>query len=182
MNLFQMIEYNLHISEEAYSLSAFKKIVDADKSKDKETAMKELAFVWFMSDIKSDYNYILNEKDKQEEVIKDLQLLKSWKKSKNVQDAMDFYKSRSKTVSSTILENSLFIANTLSNKMKKLVMNDIEDTLSIKDIESISKGLTQMPGIVIALQKLENTVIKEQTEKSSNVGSQEKAMFEDGLQ
>lgn len=181
MNLFQMIEYNLHISEEAYSLTPFKKLVDSDKSKDKELAMKELAFIWFMSDIKSDYNYILNEKDKQEEIIKDLQLPKTWKRTKDVQTAMDFYKNRSKTVSSTILENSLFIANTLSNKMKKLVMADEEDMLSIKDIESIAKGLTQMPGIVTALQKLENTVIKEQTEKSSNVGSQEKAMFEDGL-
>lgn len=180
MNLFQLIEYNLHISEEAYALAPFKKLLDNDKSKDKEVAMKELAFVWYVSDIKSDYNYILNPKDKQEEIIKDLNLPKGWKLNKDVQTAIDFYKERSKTVSSVILENSLFIANTLSNKMKKIVTDD-ENALSIKDIESISKGLTQMPTIVTSLQKLEQTVIKEQSEKSSNVGSQEKALFEDGL-
>lgn len=180
MNLFQLIEYNLHISEEAYALAPFKKLLDNDKSKDKEVAMKELAFVWYVSDIKSDYNYILNPKDKQDEIIKDLNLPKGWKLNKDVQTAIDFYKERSKTVSSVILENSLFIANTLSNKMKKIV-TDNGDGLSIKDIESISKGLTQMPTIVTSLQKLEQTVIKEQSEKSSNVGSQEKALFEDGL-
>lgn len=180
MNLFQLIEYNLHISEEAYALAPFKKLLDNDKSKDKEIAMKELAFVWYVSDIKSDYNYILNPKDKQDEIIKDLNLPKGWKINKDVQTAIDFYKERSKTVSSVILENSLFIANTLSNKMKKIVTDD-GDALSIKDIESISKGLTQMPSIVTSLQKLEQTVIKEQSEKSSNVGSQEKALFEDGL-
>lgn len=181
MNLFQLIEYNLHISEEAYALQPFKKLLDNDKSKDKETAMKELAFVWYVSDIKSDYNYILNIKDKQEEIIKDLNLPKGWKLNKDVQSAIDFYKDRSKTVSSTILENSLFIANTLSNKMRKIVESDEDSLLSIKDIESISSGLSKMPGIVTSLQKLEQTVIKEQSEKSSNVGSQEKALFEDGL-
>lgn len=183
MNLFQMVEYNLQISEEAYALAPFKKLLDNDKSKDKEVAMKELAFVWFMSDIKSTYNYILNEKDKQEEIIKDLQLPKTWKRNKDVDNAIIFYKDRSKTVSSTILENSLFIANTLSNKMKKIVTESEEnDTeLSIKDIESISKGLTQMPNIVKSLQQLEQTVLKEQAEKSDKVGSQDKALFEDGL-
>lgn len=180
MNLFQMVEYNLQISEEAYALTPFKKILDNDKSKDKEVAMKELAFVWFMSDIKSDYNYILNDKDKQEEIAKDLQLPKGWKKGKDIQVAIDFYKDRSKTVSSTILENSLFIANTLSNKMRNIVEND-NDMLSIKDIDSISSGLSKMPNIVKSLQQLEQTVLKEQAEKSSHVGSQEKALYEDGL-
>lgn len=180
MNLFQLIEYNLHISEEAYALQPFKKLLDNDKSKDKDVAMKELAFIWFVADIKSDYNYILNPKDKQEEIIKDLNLPKGWKLNKDVETAINFYKDRSKTVSSTILENSLFIANTLSNKMRKIVTDD-NDMLSIKEIESIAGGLAKMPGIVTSLQKLEQTVIKEQTEKSNNVGSQEKGIFEDGL-
>jgi hypothetical protein len=180
MNLFQLIEYNLHISEEAYSLTPFKKLLDNDKSKDKEVAIKELSLVFFMSDIKSDYNYILNPKDKEEEIIKDLNFPKGWKLNKDVQTAISFYKDRSKTVSSTILENSLFIANTLSNKMRKLV-TDEETVLSITEIKNISEGLSKMPGIVTALQKLEQTVIKEQSEKSSNVGSQEKALFEDGF-
>lgn len=181
MNLFQLIEYNLHISEEAYNLQPFKKLLDNDKSKDKEIAIKELSLVFFIADIKSDYNYILNLKDKQEEIIKDLNFPKGWKFNKDLQIAIDFYKERSKTVSSTILENSLFIANTLSNKMRKIVEGDEDSLLSIKDIESISSGLSKMPGIVTSLQKLEQTVIKEQSEKSSNVGSQEKALFEDGL-
>jgi len=183
MNLFQMIEYELHISEEAYALAPFKKILDNDKSKNKETAMKELAFIWFMSDIKSDYNYILNEKDREEEIIKDISLPKTWKKTSTIQEAIDFYKNRSKTISSTILENSLFIANTLSNKMRKIVTEDenSDNMLSIKEIDQVASGLSKMPGIVTALQKLEQTVLKEQSEKSSHVGSQEKALFEDGL-
>ncbi len=180
MNLFQIVDYNLQISEEAYALKPFKKLLDNDKSKDKELAMKELAFVWYISDIKSDYICILDNKDKEKEIIKDLNLPKGWKINKDVQAAIDFYKDRSKTVSSTILENSLFIANTLSDKMRKIVENETSD-LSIKDIESIAKGLTQMPSIVTSLQKLEQTVIKEQSEKSNNVGSQEKGLFEDGL-
>lgn len=181
MKLFEMVEYRIQISELAYSLEPFKKLIDSDKSKHKEIATKELELVWFMSDIKSDYNYILNESDRELEIAKDVMLPKTWKRSKDVQAAIDFYKERSKTVSSTILDNSLFIANTLSNKMRKLVSDDNDDTLSIKDIESISKGLANMPSIVKSLQSLQQTVVKEQTENNNNVGSQQKAMFENGL-
>lgn len=182
MKLFQIIDWKVVISEEAYLLEPFKAILNSDKSKDKEVAMKELAFVWFFSDVKSDYNYILNNKEKQDEITKDLVLPKGWKINTNVQNAIDFYKERTQTVSSTILDNSLFIANTLSNKMRKIVSSD-DDTgsLSIKEIESIASGLAKMPGIVASLQKLEQTVLKEQSEKSDRVGSQEKALFEDGL-
>ena len=182
MKLFEMVNWDLKISEEAFALKPFNDILKSDKSKEKELAMKELSFVWFFSDIKSDYNYILNAKEKEEEIKKDVQLPKDWKKHKLIDVAIEFYKERSKTVSSGILENSLFIANTLSNKMKKIVSNEEDDDmLSIKEMESIASGLSKMPGIVASLQKLEQTVLKEMSEKSDRVGSQDKALFEDGL-
>ena len=113
------------------------------------------------------------------EIIKDVGLDKNWKVSKNLQEAIEFYDKMSTTVSSVILKNSLYMANTISNKTKTLVE---QDNLSISDIEKVGKSLNQMPGIVAALQKLENSVVKEQAEQSSKIGSQNKAMFEDGLQ
>jgi hypothetical protein len=178
MKLFELKNWNVIIAEQAYLLRPFKTILDNDKSKDKELATKELAFVWFFSDIKSDYNYILNEKEKAEEIRKDLKLDDKWKMSDDLKKAIDFYRERNKTVSSEILNNSLFIANKLSNEMKKTVE---DNDLSIADIEKISKGLTQMPNIVASLQKLEQTVLKEINEKTDKVGSQTKALFEDGL-
>lgn len=178
MKLFELSNWNVIISEEAYMLKPFKVIIDKDKSKNKEVALKELAFLWFYTDIKSDYNYLLNEKEKAEEIKKDLNLDPKWTISEDLKKAIEFYKERTTTVSSVILNNSLFIANKLSNEMRKAVE---EGDLSINDIEKISKGLTQMPNIVSSLQKLEQTVLKEINEKTDKVGSQTKALFEDGL-
>lgn len=178
MKLFELSNWNVIISEEAHMLKPFKVIIDKDKSKNKEVALKELAFLWFYTDIKSDYNYLLNEKEKAEEIRKDLNLDSKWTISEDLKKAIEFYKERTTTVSSVILNNSLFIANKLSNEMRKAVE---EGDLSINDIEKISKGLTQMPNIVASLQKLEQTVLKEINEKTDKVGSQTKALFEDGL-
>lgn len=179
MKLFELTaDYNVVLSEEAYLLEPFKKIIQNDKSKDKTIAIKELGFVWFFTDIKSDYNYILSEKEKEAEIIKDLKLPKDWKKTKLVTDAIEFYKERSKTVSSSILANSLFIANTVSDKMKTLVS---ADGLTIKEIDQVASGLSKMPGIVKSLQQLEQTVLKEIAEQSDKVGSQDKGLFEDGF-
>lgn len=178
MKLFELRDWNLIISEEAHGLIPFKKIIDADKSKDKEQSLKELLYLWFFIDIKSDYMYLTDEKERSSEIIKDVGLDKNWKVSKNLQEAIEFYDKMSTTVSSVILKNSLYMANTISNKTKTLVE---QDNLSISDIEKVGKSLNQMPGIVAALQKLENSVVKEQAEQSSKIGSQNKAMFEDGL-
>lgn len=179
MKLFELTsDYNVVLSEEAYLLLPFKDIIDSDKSKTKETSIKELGFIWFYTDIKSDYNYILNDKEKENEIKKDLKLPSTWKRTKLIDTAIEFYRERSKTVSSSILANSLFIANTVSDKMKTLVEND---TLSIAEIDKVASGLSKMPTIVASLQKLENTVLKEMSEKSDKVGSQDKGMFEDGF-
>jgi hypothetical protein len=178
MKLFTLRDWNLEISEEAYAITVFKNIVDADKGKDKEVAMKELAFIYFMADTKSDYEYILNKHEREIEIKKDVGLPTTWKKSKLIDNAIEYYKDHSKTVSSVILQNSLYIANTISNMLRKAT--EVEE-LSIAEIEKVAKGLSQMPNIVSSLQKLEQTVLKEQSEKSDRVGSQDKAMFEDGL-
>lgn len=179
MKLFKMENWDIIVAEEAYLLTPFKKILQADKTKDKEIATKEMAFIWFYADLKSTYNYILDDSEKIEEIKKDLNLPKDWKPSKLVLEGISFYKERSKTVSSTILENSLFIANSLSDKMKKIIEEDNE--LSISDMEKVSKGLVQMPNIVSSIQKLEQTVLREQAEHRDKSGSKDRGLFEDGI-
>jgi len=178
MKLFELRDWNVIISEQAYMLTPFKKIVDNDKSKDKTQATRELAFLWFYVDIKSDYQYLLNDKERASEIAKDLGMPKDWKISKDLQEAIDFYNKHSTTVSSEILKNSMFMANTISMKTKQLVE---KDDLTIAEIEKIGKSLAQMPSIVASLQKLEASVLKEISEKADRVGSQDKALFEDGL-
>ena len=59
MNLFEISEGQLQIQPEAYALRAFKVLWDRDKTKGKDKAIIELAFVYFMTDFKSDFTDVI---------------------------------------------------------------------------------------------------------------------------
>jgi len=179
MKLFELHEWQLQVSPEAWGLLPFKKLLNKDKTEDKEIALKEMLFIWFLCDIKSDYQYIINYDARVEEIKKDLGLPKRWKIHKDLQAAIDFFVERSTTTSKKLLEDSKYIADKLSTRLKQFVD---EDELNIQSLSRVTSALKQMPEIVLAIQKTEGAVLKEQAEKSSSVGSQEKALFEDGLQ
>lgn len=178
MNLFQMENWNLTISEQTWGLVPFKKLLDKDKSPEKERAIKEVTFVWFYCDIKSDYQYILNPEERAKEIKKDLKLPSAWKITKDVQAAIDFYRERSTTTSSKIFEDSMYIANTLSSKLRKIV--DDEDTNPNTYIKLID-GLKKMPELIKTIKQAEKEVLKEISENKKNIGSQQKGMFEEGF-
>ena len=55
MRLIKYEGYNLTIEPELLTLAPFKKIWTRDKSKDKSKALQELGYIYFMYDIRSDY-------------------------------------------------------------------------------------------------------------------------------
>lgn len=55
MKLFKYEGYNLTISEEAMLLKPFKVLWKRDKARNKENALQELGYIYFMEDPRSDY-------------------------------------------------------------------------------------------------------------------------------
>ena len=92
MKLFKYEGYNLTISEEAMLLKPFKALWKRDRSKNKDTAMMELGYVYFMEDPRSDY--VLNTIDRE---VRDAKIREgegipdSWQPDAKVQEAMAFY-------------------------------------------------------------------------------------------
>lgn len=181
MKLFEMKDWKLTVEEHTWALSPFKKLLDKDKDKDKSRANKEIAFVWFYCDIKSDYQYITNSEERAAEIKKDLKLPTAWKITEDIQTAIDFYIERSTTVSSQILKDSFYVANKLSKKMRELV-DDEDAIINGSTIKNLIDGLNKMPAVVKALQETEKAVLKEIDQKKKNVGSQKKGLFEDGFE
>jgi len=180
MKLFELDKnWQLHVSEQAWSLMPFKKLLTSDKSKDKERANKEMLFIWFYADIKSDYQYIINSKERIIELKNDLAFPKNWKISDNLQKAIDFYIERSTTTSKKMLQDSQYIADAASTKLKEF-MND--ENITIADLSKIMDMLNKVPNIVSSLQETEHAVFKEQAIESGMVGSQTKGLFEDGIE
>ena len=65
IKLFKYEGYTVTIEPEALMLAPFKALWKRDKSRDKSRAMQELAFIYFMGDPRSDYQYLVGMIDDQ---------------------------------------------------------------------------------------------------------------------
>jgi len=68
MNIFQITNNVVTFSPQALVLEPFREIWDSDISKDKIMAVKELSYVYYMADDRSDYQYILDEDERSGEI------------------------------------------------------------------------------------------------------------------
>jgi len=185
MKLFELKDWQLVVREEAYSLLPFKKILKRDKSRNKDMALKEMLFMWFYVDIKSDYLIITDPKERETEIRKDIGLPDDWKLDTVIQEACDFYEKRSLTILGKLYKNAVKSAD------------DTGEYLGMTDIllrERNDKGgtVTTLPMIVAAQEKLpkimqnlkaaEKELLKEQAELENRMkGSKQMGMFEEGL-
>jgi len=177
MKLFMLDkEYKVLWEPQAALLAPFAKILKRDKSKDKTKANKELAFVYFFCDIKSDYMFHTDTTDRTKAIKADLTMPNTWKVDKVVQDAIDFYKKMSRSVTANILEHSTYVANKVASRLKEAVD---EKDLDIAELDKLLGGIKKIPEVIRALKAAEREVLKEIEEAQDSPRSKEKALFED---
>lgn len=179
MQLFELdsTTYEVKVAPEALLLKPFKLIYARDRSKGKGKAIKELAYIYFMADIKSNYQYIDDLSERSAEVLKDLDL-KAWSPDKKIKEAMDFYVERSTTINSTIYSAAVQSAQDVSAYLKN-TKKHLDDGL---DITKITGAIKAMPQIMADLKKAEKEIILELKESTGRKkGSKSFNTFEDGL-
>ena len=181
MKLFRLEGYNLTISEEAYALKPFKDLWKRDKSKNKDRATMELAFIYFMEDSRSDYQTYIDREERCKQIKLGEGLPESWQPDKAVQDAQTFY-AGFKSESALLLEDLKTAVNTLRKGM--ITQEELESI----DPEKKPLVLNNYAGVIAKMTDLASKI--DETEKkmardtimSDKVrGSVEKAMFEDDL-
>jgi hypothetical protein len=183
MRLFDMINHQLAISEEAYVLQPFKAIWDRDKTKLKERALAELGYIYFMEDFKSDFSDIVDAGERDAEVVGVLGFPPGWKEDKIVSEAREFYRKRSEEILPLLM---LRDAKGVIDKMRDFYRNvDFLATdnhgKSKYDIDKVARVIERSAGILENLTKLENMIKKEVQSKKDKIGSKTKATFEDGV-
>ena len=173
MQLFQINEqYKIDIDPVAYTLIPFKKIWDRDKSKDKSKARKELAFIYFSIDYKSDFYNIPEVEQREIEVIKHIFEKEKWSPDKAIKEAQEFYKERQKTFSLVLLENALLGLGKLSEYFRTIDFTEY-------DPKKFADTVRQLPAIIESLKKTEDSIQREQEQGKKKKGGRDKAIYED---
>lgn len=180
MKLFKYEGYEVRVAPEALLLKPFRKVWDRDKSKGKERAMQEMAFLYFYCDPKSDYQYIADDEDRLEAVIRGQGFPSDWKPDATLMSAIVFY--RSFDSSSAML---LRMINTSVEKLKqKMEDMDLSETdekgkplISVKEYTATIKEILRLVPQISEVERALNS----DSDAGEARGSIEKGMFEDGL-
>lgn len=184
MNGFLLKDGVLTVEDQLWGLEPFKKILKRDKSRNKDLALKEMLFIYYYTDIKSDY-LIIDIKVRTKEIIKDLQLPDDWKIDSIMQDAINFYEERSLTVIGKLYKNALLAANDISEyltKTKELLEERDDRNKPVTTLTTIVGGISKIKVVMQDLKAAEKELIKEKIETEGRMkGQQQMGLFEAGM-
>lgn len=179
IRLFKYEGYAVSVEPEAIMLAPFKAIWDRDKKKDKSMAMQELAYIYFMSDPRSDYQYLVDEEVRRDEVVKGLGMPDKWKEDDVVRRALEFYQSF-KPTSAGLLEDTRIAVNKLRQLLRNIDLEETDDKgRPVYTLNTITATIKQIPGLVKDLDEAERTLSKDIIQEAKARGSQSKALGED---
>ena len=173
MKLFKYEGYEVKVAPEALTLKPFKKLWDRDKSKDKERATNEIAFLYFFCDVRSDYQYIVDDGLRMDAVKKGIGFPEEWEPDSLLKAAITFYNTFD-THEMLLLKMAAKGVATVQKTLEELAP---EDTKSLKEYLSIMKLIPEVAAMIKEAEKAINT----EEEYGEAKGVVEKAMFDDGL-
>jgi len=181
MNIFELSNFQVTFSPQALMLKPFREIWDADVSEDKYTANAELAYVYYMCDDRSDYQYELDDDTRHDNIIAELEGLdENWIKPDYIDKAMDYYKRMSETTSTMLLRSARRFVQKISKMLDDIDPNE-RDPRTRKPIFNIDKmiaSVEKVPKAVKALNDTEQEVIKEKALKAQS-GNRDAGVFDD---
>lgn len=175
MKLITIENYQLKVADEALLIKPIRKLFNQDRSASKEQFYRQMSYLYFMTDPRSTYSYILNENERAKAIIEQEGLDSNFKPSPLLQEAMEVYKKHTITPSQELLNAALIAARTVSTFLKKPDILEQEDDKGKPkyQISSITAALKNVEGIVSSLQNLQRKVESELSEQSKARGNQE---------
>lgn len=168
--MFELKDNQVIISPQSLSLPFFKVIWDTDKSKGKESAYKELSYIFYLYDNKSPYySYPLDRR--RELILKDIIKDSKWKPSKLVEEGLIKYKELTTTQSTELLESVRGLLYKLQGYFDSLSFDPKGDVeLEMKKADAVLKATSGVSKAIESLDALEQRVKKETRSKESITG------------
>ena len=180
MDLFDLRDFKVTISPRALLIPEFRTLWDRDNSKDKDKALQELAYVYYLSDFKSPYLLSLDISIVADTVAKDFMRDEKYEPDEEVKEAIEKYKELQITPSMRLLNASLTTVNRLTDYLEEVDLNERDDkNKPIYKPSDITNSLKSIGGIVESLTKVRNQVEKEITQAGTLRGQRRKGNRED---
>lgn len=182
MKLLKYEGFKVTIAPEALALAPFKKLWNRDRSVNKDRAISEISYVYFMTDPRSDYQYIVDEDERAKAIIEGEGLPSNWKPDKMIIEAIKFYEGM-KSTSALLLEDTRVAIDKVRKFLKEVNLEDTDDKgRPIYTINSITSTIKMIPQLIKDLDDAEKAIKADMQNTSGKVrGQKEKSLLEDGI-
>lgn len=178
MELFVYEAYQVKPEPQTLAIKVFRDLWKRDTSEDKSQWLMEAAYIYFMEDPRSDFQYLTNEQERHKAVVEAEGMNENWKPDALVKKAMDYYKSI-QPVSCLLLEDARFMVNKLREDMRQVDYKDSKDPIAA--MKTGATLIKMIPELVLGLKQAEDTVKQEIIESAQARGSVEQTIFDDDL-
>ena len=151
------------------------------RSVNKDKSIMELGYVYFISDPRSDYQYIVDEEERAKAIIEGEGLPSNWKPDKVIVEAINFYKSL-KSTSALLLEDTRAVIDNVRKTLREFSFDDMEDKDRVNAIKSVASTIATIPKLIKDLDEAERAGTSEMQNVTGKVrGQKEKSLLEDGI-
>lgn len=170
MKIFDLVDNKVKFDTSLLLIPEFKTLWSKDKSKDKDLAFRQFAYIYFIVDSSSPYSNFPLQKRK-EYVKRDL-FKDQLEETPELQAAMDKYSELSETPTQRLLNSVKYKIDEIAAYLKSTPYTDDNAAAQLKSIESTSKLTAQ-------LAILQEAVNKEKSSNEKVAGDKRVRKYED---
>jgi hypothetical protein len=151
-----------------------------DRKANENLILKELAYIYFMYEISSDFQQNGNEEERSLEVVKHTNLPSTWIPDEFIIACSEVYVTRSETMTSGLLKDTYGMVQKIREELKLINLSE-KDKMGkpVYNLKQIIETTRLIPGLIAELNKAEKEYVKGQAEVNKNKGSKTKTMYED---
>ena len=182
MKLITVDNYELKVADEALLCRPIRRLWNADRTDRKEKFYQQMSYLYFTTDPRSSYSYILDDEERSKAVIEQEGLPEDFKPSQFLKEAMEIYKKHTITPSQKLLSDALVAANSVGTFLREVDLTEEDRNGKPKyQVSQITAALKSLEGIVSTIQNLQKKVESEVADAGKARGTQELTVGDVGL-
>lgn len=181
MRLFTYQGYKITIAPEALVLKPFKTIWTRDRTRDKSKALTDFGIIYFWTDPRSEYQYIIDDDLRLDAVKEGLGLPSKWKPDKDLLAAIELYKSFT-TTAALLLQDTRYAVEKLRTLLRNIDLAATDrNGKPVYTLNVITATIKQVPALVRDLDAAEKLLNEQLKETESAVGNTEMGILDTEL-
>lgn len=182
MKLFDLDDsYNVVFDPEIFLIKDFADLRDSRK-KNIALIYKELAFIYFYCDLRSDFQFQTDKKERVAEVKRFVKLPENWKIDKHIETCMEVYNYLSQTVTGNLLKGAYKAVDKITKNIEDLDLDERDKSNKpIWNQKQLADVIKTIPDILKAIQEAEAQYMRGQEANDKLRGDKIKTLYEDGF-